>query len=274
MLRWDCGGRKGTMKKISIYLVIIFAVTSCNTALRVEKRIYTKGYYVEKKEHDKLQKDKVVDLENKKDDFQVANNEIIKSEKERDFITPTPKIETSPDDYLIASTNNAEYFIPNKEKHKSPNNNNSLVEKDKTIKSKTPLIDKIIKKYYKKENKKNTLMSNPGGLALIIIGVILMSAGTAIMWFLSILIGIILLSLGLIFFIIGAAIKHSKKNNSNSESKSNIPAGLQEIVYLKNGSMIKCTIIEQVIDDYIKIKTSDGSIYVYKMSEVEKIVKE
>jgi len=46
-----------------------------------------------------------------------------------------------------------------------------------------------------------------------------------------------------------------------------------DVVYLKNGSIIKGIIIEQVIDDYIKIKSGEN-LFVYKMNEIEKIVKE
>lgn len=49
---------------------------------------------------------------------------------------------------------------------------------------------------------------------------------------------------------------------------------LQETVYLKNGSIIKGIIIEQVPNHSIKIQTADGSIFVYKMEEVEKMTKE
>lgn len=48
----------------------------------------------------------------------------------------------------------------------------------------------------------------------------------------------------------------------------------QEVVYLKNGSIIKGTVIEQEIGGNIKIKTADGSLFVYKMDEVQKITKE
>ena len=48
---------------------------------------------------------------------------------------------------------------------------------------------------------------------------------------------------------------------------------MQEVVYLKNGSIIKCVVIEQVPGESLKIQTYDGSIFVYKMSEVEKIIK-
>lgn len=47
----------------------------------------------------------------------------------------------------------------------------------------------------------------------------------------------------------------------------------QETIYLKNGSVIKGEVIEQNIGESIKIKTKDGSIFVYKFSEVEKIEK-
>ena len=48
----------------------------------------------------------------------------------------------------------------------------------------------------------------------------------------------------------------------------------QEVVYLKNGSVIRGTIIEQQPNVLLKIKTADGSIFVYPMNEVEKITKE
>ena len=44
----------------------------------------------------------------------------------------------------------------------------------------------------------------------------------------------------------------------------------QDVVYLKNGSVIRGTVIEQVPGKSLKIKTSDGSVFVYTMDEVEK----
>lgn len=49
---------------------------------------------------------------------------------------------------------------------------------------------------------------------------------------------------------------------------------VQEIVYLKNGSVIRGTIIEQVPNESLKIQTSDGSVFAYAMADVEKISKE
>jgi len=49
---------------------------------------------------------------------------------------------------------------------------------------------------------------------------------------------------------------------------------MQEVVYLKNGSIIRGQVIEQIPNVSIKIQTRDGNIFVYKMEEVLKIVKE
>jgi hypothetical protein len=48
----------------------------------------------------------------------------------------------------------------------------------------------------------------------------------------------------------------------------------QDVVYLKNGGIMRGTIIELIPEQSVKIKTSDGNVYVYAMSEIEKINKE
>ncbi len=47
-----------------------------------------------------------------------------------------------------------------------------------------------------------------------------------------------------------------------------------ECVYLKNGSVIKGVIEEQIPNESLKIRTADGSLFVYQMVEVDKITKE
>lgn len=47
-----------------------------------------------------------------------------------------------------------------------------------------------------------------------------------------------------------------------------------EVVYLKNGSIIRGVVVEQVPNVSLKIKTADGSIFAYPMAEVVKITKE
>ena len=65
----------------------------------------------------------------------------------------------------------------------------------------------------------------------------------------------------IIFLILGISITYAQE-------------ALQDVVYLKNGSAIHGIILEQVPDGNIKIKTNDGNIFVFKMAEVQKILKE
>lgn len=49
---------------------------------------------------------------------------------------------------------------------------------------------------------------------------------------------------------------------------------MQDVVYLKNGSIIRGIVIEQIPNKSLKIKTSDGSVFVYDIVDIEKITKE
>ena len=49
---------------------------------------------------------------------------------------------------------------------------------------------------------------------------------------------------------------------------------LQDVVYLKNGSIIRGDIIEYAPNDTVKIMTNDGSVFVYDFAQVEKFAKE
>ena len=49
---------------------------------------------------------------------------------------------------------------------------------------------------------------------------------------------------------------------------------MEDVVYLKNGSIIRGVIIEQVPNESIKIQTNDRNIFVFKMEEIDRIKKE
>lgn len=49
---------------------------------------------------------------------------------------------------------------------------------------------------------------------------------------------------------------------------------LVDVVYLKNGSILRGVIIEQIPNETIKLQTSDGSVFVYQTNEIKKITKE
>ena len=57
-------------------------------------------------------------------------------------------------------------------------------------------------------------------------------------------------------------------------SSTLVAQNVQEVIHLKNGSVIKGTVIEQIPGQTIKIQTADESIFVYRIEEVEKITKE
>ena len=48
-------------------------------------------------------------------------------------------------------------------------------------------------------------------------------------------------------------------------------AKAEDVVYLKDGSVIHGTITEEVPGKKIKIETKDGNVFVYKMGQIEKI---
>lgn len=49
---------------------------------------------------------------------------------------------------------------------------------------------------------------------------------------------------------------------------------MEDVVYLKNGSVIRGVIIEQVPNVSLKIQTADRNVFVFRIEEVEKITKE
>jgi len=49
---------------------------------------------------------------------------------------------------------------------------------------------------------------------------------------------------------------------------------MQDVVYLKNGSIIRGIIVEQIPQESIRIQTVDGSVIVYGMNEIARITRE
>jgi len=51
-------------------------------------------------------------------------------------------------------------------------------------------------------------------------------------------------------------------------------SSLIDVVYLKNGSIIKGIIVEQVPGQAVKLQTADGSLFVFEMEEITKMTRE
>jgi hypothetical protein len=48
----------------------------------------------------------------------------------------------------------------------------------------------------------------------------------------------------------------------------------EDVVYLKNGSVIRGVVIEQIPGESLRIETRDGNIFAYSMSDVQKLTRE
>lgn len=134
------------------------------------------------------------------------------------------------------------------------------------------------KKHYKAIKKKPRVKnnSNPSKLVLTIFGILFLVLGFIVLWYYSIILGLAISLVGLILLIVGLAAEKLNDSNNNDENKKRETPLIskRDVVYLKNGSLIKGEIVEQIIGESIKIKTADGSIFIYKTSEVDKVTKE
>jgi hypothetical protein len=68
--------------------------------------------------------------------------------------------------------------------------------------------------------------------------------------------------------------KYQVNYSTCTQNKTETSQQLQDVVYLKNGGVIRGIIIEQIPNSQLKIQTKDGNIFVYKFEEIEKMTKE
>ncbi len=118
--------------------------------------------------------------------------------------------------------------------------------------------------------------SSNSGSGTRVFGSVLIILGVLFIIFVSILLGVILMALGLILRSV-AGPKNKPTPPPVVESKPQTEEKKVEfvdVVYLKNGSIIRGLIMEQIPNETLKIQTADGSLFVYKMEEVVKITKE
>lgn len=71
-------------------------------------------------------------------------------------------------------------------------------------------------------------------------------------------------------------LRRAKENPTPEPNPNNnlVTPQAKDVVYLKNGSIIKGTVLQIIPDDILKIEIPGGSILVYKMADVDKITKE
>jgi hypothetical protein len=130
----------------------------------------------------------------------------------------------------------------------------------------------VIKRPSLKSLKKSS-SSEGGGSGLRPVGVFFLIIGIVVLLLVSIIGGIFLSVLGLLLMSSGKSSSESR-NRVEDSVKEERKIEYVEVLYLKNGSIIRGMIIEQIPNEQVKIQTSDGSVFVYTMDQVLKITKE
>jgi len=64
------------------------------------------------------------------------------------------------------------------------------------------------------------------------------------------------------------------KGNSKDSHTVNTEKKLEDVIYLKNGAIVRGIIIEQVPNKSVEIKSNDNNYFIFKMDEVQKIARE
>jgi len=178
-------------------------------------------------------------------------------------------IETSVNCQSSSNTNNIEYTLESVQGAKTNSFKSDKFKKTSTLKN-IVLNRKALKKKIKQLEIKAISEDDGDNSGLRTVGWIVLILGLLVLIFASILIGALLMLLGLIFVKAGG----NKSNSSNDSEEKQDKNKYIDVVYLKNGSIIRGTILEQIPNVSIKIQTKDGSLFVYKMDDVEKITKE
>lgn len=258
------------MKSIKQLSFIGLAITLGLTSCTMEKRVYMSGYHTEwyKSKHNPDRQE----LASNDNGTQTKQNQTVTIEESANETNTVDNsfAPTVTDDCITASVDNNSVIIPSHktvafDKKVNTAKTNSASETKTVISNKKALKNKL------KELKANSSSGDDGGNgALRAIGWVVLILGLLILLFASIIGGALLMLLGLVFVIAG------RKKGGSSPQSNNKPDNSQyvDVIYLKNGNVIRGMIIEQTPNVSIKIQTKDGSIFVYKMEEVEKMTKE
>jgi hypothetical protein len=66
----------------------------------------------------------------------------------------------------------------------------------------------------------------------------------------------------------------AKAQNNNPPPKVDTGKNMEDVVYLKNGAIVRGIIIEQIPNKSLDIKSDDNNYFVFKFDEIQKITKE
>ncbi|MDA8929979.1 hypothetical protein N9J07_01195 [Bacteroidia bacterium] len=232
-------------------LLAVFLFDSC----ALTKRRYNKGFHLDWLTSHSNKKDNVIKAKNRQDkpsadelslyDIPVAAFKPI---------TLQEKTERKPrSEYITKPIGTQEFGI--------------MTQDNKSVAKNAQLTSREVRKLDKavaKSSVQNESSSSRGiGVFMLVLGILVALVAS--------------LTLGLIMIVLGIIIMG--RNPKNPTQAQPAPTKEKEVtyvdvVYLKNGSVIKGQIMEQIPNESLKIQTAGGSIFVYKMEELTKITKE
>jgi hypothetical protein len=248
-----------SMKRLSfITLVVVFILTSCT----LQKRIYRSGYHVEwhKAAQHESKEEFAVNNEGKEPQTLAIPSEQVSSHNSTVDSSPTADntLSSAPFDHPEAAPR--------------PSSEKSASDRKKTSAKSQPAVLKQLKTTLKKRTTPSSSQSSESGAgAFRALGWTAFLSGVVTIIYVSILLGILVLLLALIFALIAASIS---ENTPPKPVKAKENPQYIDVVYLNNGSIIRGIIIEMVPNVSLKIQTRDGSVFFYKMEEVQKMTKE
>lgn len=233
-------------------IIFILILPSCT----VTKRVHMPGYHVDWNNR--------IQTKQKLDDNTKEQNISLVVEKTESKANKKKKHVVSAVSENIKTELNGFTAVKPSKNVISKNNENKIIKNNENPFAETNVIlteNKKIKSYESNED--------GGNKALRVIGWVVLIIGFLFLLLISILIGALLMLLGLIFILAG-----KKKKGSSQTKKETEKSQYEDVVYLKNGSIIRGMIIEQIPNVSLKIKTEGGSVFYYRMEEVKKISKE
>jgi Flp pilus assembly protein TadB len=120
-----------------------------------------------------------------------------------------------------------------------------------------------------KSNTENKSNNNAASIVFYVLASLCFLYGIVWLLLFNWIIGLVFIFFGLIWLLLGFVTK--SKPVSTTQKQIEI---YKDVIYLKDGSILKGTIIEQIPNVSLKIQTGDGSVFFHKMENIEKITKE
>lgn len=257
MIRSGMKINSATWAYIAMLLGMTVLASSCTLNLSAEKRRYRPGYHVE---------------------FSSSRKKPIPIERSTVRPVTAPVEEWTAESAVEASTGPASVMLtagtPPERLRTVPTKNDPVrikeVPKDRI--EQQPLKEvRVVKTAERHVSRVTNSDGHDGGKSMRVLGIFFALISLIAFLLIGWQVGLIALILGMIFLITGSS-------DPERQQPRGTPRGpdqqWDDVVHLKNGSIIRGMIIEQVPNVSLKIRTADGNVFAYEMDQVAKTTRE